>query len=250
MADQIKRINCTQCDGEFRGNFCSTCGNPKSLRRIDGAYIISEVASIFNFEKGILLTIRELLLRPGRNIQAFILEDRNRLVKPIVFIILCSLIYTLFQQIFKFEDGYVNYSFEESSSSLYMFEWVTKNYGYANILISLFIVAWIKAFFRKDSYNFFEILILLCFVIGMGMLIFTFFGVIDSLTGLNIIDKGFFIGVLYISWSIGQFFSGNKVKNSLKGLMSYMLGLFSFALFILILGSLIDWVMGFPFASQ
>ena len=250
MAEQIQATNCKRCGSKLTGEFCSDCGNPKSLRRIDGRYVVSEVASIFNFDKGILLTIRELLLRPGKNVRSFIQEDRNRLVKPLVFIILCSLIYTLFQQIFEFEDGYVNYSFDESSTSLHMFDWVTKNYGYANILIAVFIVGWIKVFFRKDDYNFFELLILLCFVIGMGMLIFSFFGMIDSLTGLPIIDKGFFLGVLYISWSIGQFFTGNKLLNSLKGIMSYMLGLFTFALALLLLGSLIDWIMDIPAASS
>lgn len=250
MTEQIQGTNCKRCGSQLTGKFCSNCGNPKSLRRIDGSYLLSEVASIFNFDKGILLTIRELLLRPGQNVRRFILEDRNRLVKPVVFIILCSLIYTLFQQVFEFEDGYVNYSFDESSTSLSIFDWVTKNYGYANILIAVFIVGWIKVFFRKDDYNFFEILILLCFIIGMGMLIFSFFGMIDSLTGLPIIDKGFFIGVLYISWSIGQFFTGNKFLNSFKGLMSYMLGLFTFAIVLLIFGGLIDWIIASPAAAS
>ena len=67
-----------------------------------------------NFDRGILYTVRELLLRPGKTVRQFIQEDRNRLVKPIVFIIVCSLIYSLIQQVVRFEDGYVGYSFEKN----------------------------------------------------------------------------------------------------------------------------------------
>jgi hypothetical protein len=147
--------------------------------------------------------------------------------------------YTLFQQVFKFEDGYINYSFVENKTSKSIFEWISKNYGYANIIISIFIAFWIKILFRKQAYNFFEILILLCYIIGIGMLIFSFFGFTDSVLKFKIIDKGFLIGVGYISWGIGQCFSGNKWFNTLKGFLSYILGLTSLTMIVLALGWLI-----------
>jgi hypothetical protein len=35
------------------------------LRRIDGTYIINEISSVIFLDKGILYTIKELLIRPG-----------------------------------------------------------------------------------------------------------------------------------------------------------------------------------------
>lgn len=242
MLEQKQIEFCEYCKHELVGNFCSNCGRAKNLTRIDGKYILSEIGSVLNFDKGIFYTIKELLLRPGENVQNFIHKDRSRLIKPIVFIIVCSLTYTVLQQLLNFEDGYVNYSFDEDAVSTAIFGWVTKNYGYANLLISIFIALWIKIIFRKQDYNFFEVLILLCFIVGVGMLIFSFFGIIDSLINFKIIDKGFFIGVLYIAWGIGQFFKGNKFVNSLKGLLSYMLGIMTFTIIILIVGVMIDWI--------
>jgi len=243
MSQQESIAFCEYCNKEHTGNFCSNCGRVRTLKRIDGAYILSEIGSILNFQKGIFYTVRELLLRPGKNVQRFLHQDRNRLVKPIVFVIVCSLIYTLLQQLLNFEDGYINYSFGEGTVSNALFSWVTKNYGYTNILMSIFMALWIKVFFRKQDYNFFEILILLCFVIGIGMLIFALFGILDSLIDLKIIDKGFFLGILYVSWGIGQFFTGNKWLNSLKGFLSYILGLMSFTLLILVVGMFLDWMI-------
>ncbi|NND07971.1 MAG: DUF3667 domain-containing protein [Saprospiraceae bacterium] len=113
---------CQKCGKEFSGDFCSECGNPKHLKRIDGSYILSEMVSVLNFDKGIFYTIKELLVRPGENVKKFICNDSNRLVKPIIFVIVCSLIYTIAQQLLKFEDGYVSVGGFGDSASKCCFE--------------------------------------------------------------------------------------------------------------------------------
>ena len=145
---------CKNCETEVIQNYCPNCGTPVVLKRINGQYILKEISSVLNFDRGILYTIRELLLRPGKNIQTFVLEDRNRLVKPIIFIIITSLIYKLAQQFLHFEDGYVNAGGFEESATTNIFGWIQKNYGYANIIMAIFIAGWIKVFFRKYEYNF------------------------------------------------------------------------------------------------
>ena len=233
---------CKKCKSEISQNYCSNCGSPAKLKRINAQYIVNEISSVVNFDKGILYTIRELILRPGKTIRQFIQEDRNRLVKPIVFIIVCSLVYSIIQQIFNFEDGYVGYSFEKESTINSIFDWVSKNYGYSNILMGIFIAFWLKIFFRKYGYNFYEILILLCFVMGIGMLLFAFFGIADSLIDLKIIDKGYLIGIIYILWAIVEFFDKKKFMNYPKAIFSYFLGMLTFMIGIYLLGGMIDWI--------
>jgi len=240
MSAQQQVERCNRCDHALHGDFCSNCGQPRTLQRINGRYIAAEIGSVLNFDKGILFTIRELLLRPGVNVRKFMLEDRERLVKPVVFIIVCSLIYTLFQQTLGFEDGYIVFSFEEGTATTSIFDWISKNYGYTNILMAVFIAMWIKIFFRRYGYNFFEILILLCFVMGVGMLIFSFFGILDTFIHLKIIDKSFLLGIVYISWGIARFFDKRKIMNYLKGFLSYMLGMVTFTFVAMLLGVLID----------
>ena len=106
--------------------------------------------------------------------------------------------------------------------------------------MAIFIALWIKLFFRKYSYNFFEVLILLCFVMGIGMLIYTLFGILESTTQLGVLQIGGMIGLVYSSWAIGQFFDKNKKINYLKGFLSYLLGMITFFLGAIILGMGID----------
>lgn len=242
MQDQTSETYCTKCETRLSGNFCSNCGAPVELKRIDRKYVFNEIGSVLNFDRGILYTVKELLIRPGKTVREFIKKDRNRIVKPIVFIIICSLIYTLFQQLLNFEDGYVNYSKSDGSTNSKIFEWVSNNYGYANIVMALFIALWIKIFFKKYGYNYFEILILLCFTMGMGMLFFAFFGIIDSMVNVKIIDKGMLLGILYIAWAIGQFFDKKKIFNYVKAFIAYLLGFFTFAITVLLIGFMIDYL--------
>lgn len=231
---------CRQCNNELNGNFCSNCGKPARVKRINGQYLLHEIGSVLNFQKGILFTIKELLTRPGQNIREFIAEDRNRLVKPIMFIIVCSLIYTITIQFFHFEDGYMNISIDEKSKKAFFFSWIQNNYGYANILIALFISVWIKVFFKKYGYNLFEILILLCFVMGIQMLLFSIFGILTGLIKQNLMQTAGLIGIVYCSWAIGQFFDKTRKVNYLKAFLSYILGMLTFSLSVWSLGVLID----------
>lgn len=232
--------NCVNCNSQINENFCSSCGHPAKLKRIDGHYIIHEIEHVLHFEKGILYTIRELLIRPGENVRHFISENRSRLVKPIIFIIVTSLIYTLITHFFHIEDGYIKYDEIKKSSIGDIFSWIQSHYGYSNIIMGVFISFWTKLFFKKYGYNFYEILILLCFVIGMGMLIYSFFAIFQGVTHLEIMQIGSALGMIYSTWAIGQFFDKKKTMSYAKALASYILGMITFGLFVVIIGTLID----------
>lgn len=233
--------SCKKCKNEIQSDYCPYCGHPQEIERINGSYLISEIGSILNFQKGIFHTIKELLIRPGQNIRQFISEDRSRLVKPIMFIIICSLTYTIFKQIFEFKDGYIDLQFDDSDPAIRLiFQWITQNYGYSNILMSVFVAIWIKIFYKKYDYNFYEILIMLLFVSGMEMLMFSFFGALESLTKTPILSFGTFFVLIYAFWATGQFFDKRKILNYLKAPVSYFLGFITFFLVALGIGILID----------
>jgi hypothetical protein len=232
--------HCKTCNIEINGNYCLNCGQALELKRIDRAYVLSEIGSVINFDKGIFYTIRELLIRPGTTIKDFIENDRNRLVKPLIFIIISSLIYTIFKEVFNFEDGYVKYIDTKKTTVTILMDWIQNNYGYANILMGIFIAFWTKLLFKKYKYNFYEILIVLCFVIGIGMLIYSVFGLLEAITHLRVLQIGGIIAFIYISWAIGSFFDKKKKKNYLKALFAYLLGMISFYVLVVLIGTLID----------
>lgn len=231
---------CNNCNTEINSNFCSNCGQPKSLKRINGKYIIHEIEHVLHFERGILFTVKELCFNPGQTIRKYINENRSRLVKPVIFIILTSLIYTLISHFFHIEEEYVNYNGLENSAIAAMMQWIQANYGYASILTGIFIAIWLKVFFKKYGYNFFELLIMLCFVQGISMLIFAVFAFAEGLLHFKLLNIAGIIGVIYLMWAIGNFFEAKKISNYVKALISFLLGTITFYIIIFTIGITID----------
>lgn len=221
--------------------------NIKVPKRIDRKYILSEIVSVLNFDKGIFYTIIELVIRPGKSIQHFIQKDRSKLVKPITFVIFCALLYTIAQSykinsdfLDQFGIGYTNSLGLKTSALVNMLEWVKKNYGYANIGMSIFIAFWVKLFFRKFDYNFYEILTSLLYMLGISSLIYTLFLTLEILTDYRLLYWGGIIGFIYSSWAVGQFYNKRKAINYFKGATANLLGMTTFYFIVIILGTTID----------
>lgn len=234
---------CKNCNAEVQQNFCPNCGHPAQLKRINGRYIIQEIRVVLNVEKGILYTIKALTINPGSNLKLFLNTNRMRLVKPIVFLIVTSLIYTLVNNLFHFEEVYVSQINLEESTTLKLMRWVQNNYGYTNLIMSVFIGMWLKVFFRKHNYNIFEIFVVLCYVMGMGMLIYTLFGIAQGITGINLMQYAILIGFIYTTYAIGHFYDKRKVKSYVNAFFAYLVGLTTFSFAIGTIGVIIDLVI-------
>ena len=234
---------CKNCNSEVNSKYCPNCGQPTELKRINGHYIIHEIEHVLHFERGILYTIKELIINPGRNVKNYLTENRSRLVKPIIFIIITSLIYTISIHFFHIEDEYVKFKGNELTTSIKIFSWIQGHYGYANIIMGIFIAFWTKLFFKKHQFNFYEILILLCFVMGIAMLIYSIFALFEGVTNIKLMAIGGIIGIGYCTWAIGHFFGKDKILNYVKAFFAYILGMITFTFGAVFIGVLIDMIM-------
>lgn len=216
--------NCRNCNSTINDKFCGNCGQPVQLKRIDGHFVRHEIAHVLHLDKGIFYTVKELLIRPGTTVRTFISEDRNRLVKPILFLIICSLVYSLTSHAFHADKMEIK---EVRAIPVLhsILDWIDHHYGYANLIMGIFIAVWLRLFFRKAGYNFFEILILLCFVMGASMLLFTVVLIIGKLAHVNLGFALYIPVYIYTIWAIGQFFGPKKISSYLKVLAAYTVGM-------------------------
>lgn len=231
---------CKNCNEPLTGKYCSACGQPSQVKRIDGHYIVHEIEHVLHVERGILFTIRELILRLGKAIQQFISEDRGRLVKPVIFVLVTALLCTFTASISNFESEASAQRELDKSTYNVLLLWLNKYLAYENILIGAFIAIWITMFFRKHRYNFFEILILMCFVQGIVLIFVSLFQILQGVTQTHLLGVMSVIAIGYSSWAIGQFFGENKLINYIKSLLAYLLGVVSFFSCLVIIATLID----------
>lgn len=234
---------CTNCNGDIGDKYCGNCGQAAMLKRIDKHYISHEVQHLLHFERGLLYTVKQLLLRPGLTVREFIDQNRSKHMKPFPFLILTSVLYTVVAHFFHADQIYNEREkiLLESSAVGDIQHWVQTHYGYANILMGIFIAICVRLFFRKYKYNFFEITVLMCFVMGQGMLLLTvealFVGLLTKQAFILILTV---ISFIYPTWAIGQFFDKGKISSYAKALFAYLLGYLLFYIIIIIVGMGVD----------
>ena len=235
--------NCRNCKEPIDANwdFCPTCGRQVKLNRINKHYIIQEFGDFLLANRGLVYTIKRMLVSPGESVRQFITEDRYRFVKPITFLFITALIYAFVNQIFKvrIEDYYPQLDVPDIvPTTTLILNWFIANPGYMNIITIVFIAFGIKIFFRKTDYNIFEIFILCCFVFGITTLFEAILTIIREITQLKL-HILMSISIIYVTWAIGQFFDKKKVASYIKALLSYMFGWLIFCL-IAVIGVLIE----------
>ena len=233
------------CKEPVYGNFCSSCGQPASLKRIDNHYIIQEIGDTLFAHKGMMYTIKKMFITPGKSVRQYITEDRHRFVKPITFVIVTSLVFALASHLFRIDSKeYYQPTPEIEFPTVHLFiNWILNYHGYSSIISGLFIAFCVKLFFRKSDYNLFEIFVLLCYISGISALLSSLIFTVQGLTHMNLIRISTFIVMIYCVWAIGQFFNKRKATSYIKAFMSYSLGCFIFGTLVAIVAIFIDIVI-------
>jgi len=227
--------NCRNCKEPVEWDYCPKCGQPAKLKRIDWQYIVQEIGEFFYANKGMIYTIRKVLISPGDSVREFLTEGRHRFIKPITFLFLTTLIYMLVAHLFNIgvEDiSPVKIDMGEMLSPFAI--WIMENPRYSITLIAIFVAFWLKIIFKKYGYNFFEIFILMCFVTGTVTLIDALGAIFQGITNINPTQISLYIGIIYNTWAIGQFFDRKKAASYVKAFLSYIIGAFTLGIIIAI----------------
>jgi len=242
--------NCKKCNEAFIGSYCNTCGLPAKLKRIDKHYVSHEIFHLFHLEKGFFYTVQEMLIRPGESVREFIGENRSRLMKPLAFLILTALIFTLTAYL-THADKFINDQFNilNKISKVYaaIINWLVIHHNYGNLVSGFFTALSCRFFlYRKKNYNFYEIIIMTCFIIGITTLFLSvgnlFFGITKSQVMNSIVS---IVALVYTTWAIRQFYfnGAKKVGSYFKAFFAYVFGQLLMHVFFIAVGIIADLII-------
>ncbi len=77
---------------------------------------------------------------------------------------------------------------------------------------------------------------------GNGYVDHVIFSIFTGLTGLQVMHIAGIVSLAYCSGAIGHFYNPKRVSSYLKALASYVLGMITFSIAVLLVGFLIDLV--------
>jgi hypothetical protein len=211
-------------------------------KRIDSTYIIHELEHILHLERGIFFTVRKLLSVPGQIINEFLFEDRTKIIKPVLFVVITSLIQNFANKFAHFHDASIEKVVNDNAVIIIQ-NWCNSNLGYYNLCLGFFVALFLKIVFFKSKYNFYEVLILMCYIIGVDMLLAAVTGLFSILLHFDFMKTYAFVCFIYTSWAIANFYGKDKWYNYIKAFVAFVLGLILLTFFPNIMGSIINLVI-------
>lgn len=243
--------HCKKCNAPVHDNYCSACGYPTTIKRINGRYIINEIGEVLFVNNGMFHTIKHLVIRPGETVRQYIAEDRSRCVRPISFIVVTSLLYALISYFFPIHlkegvfylNPFLDVQIEGLPTASRILSWLADNFAYSNILTGLFMAFSVSLFFRKTGYNLYEIFVLFCFICGVSTLFLSISTIVQNISHWDIMKASSYIALIYLVWATGQFFGMKKVKSYVKAFFSYLLGMLMVGAVVVLIGFLVDFVI-------
>lgn len=235
---------CKNCNEVVSGKFCSECGQDTSTERITYHTIIHEIEhGILHIDKGILYTVKELILRPGKNIKDFLAGKRVSHFKPFAFIFITA---TIYAALAKFSHGgalFDNIQIEVDDSNEDVFvdilRWVKNHYAYAMILMLPFTSLSTYLIFRKQGYNYFEHLVINAYTTGVktftNILIIPFYYFFTSSIAISRLDniKSYLSILISVYFYYQVFSNGSIIRRILSSIASYILSYVFLILLIL-----------------
>lgn len=154
---------CKNCEHVFQGNFCSNCGQKTNTNPIDFGFIVHEVPhSAFHLHKGIFYTIKEMTLRPGKTIKAYIEGKRVNHFPPLTYLLILTSLFVFIKSL-QYTLGYREIA--KVGQSEYN-QFIDKNMLFVFLLLIPFYALIYKLFHFKFKYNYWELLVAQTFVIG------------------------------------------------------------------------------------
>lgn len=91
MGDASTCINCGRAVSGAEQKFCPACGQPTPVHRIDWHFLGHELEhSVLHMDRGILYSLKELMLRPGHLMQAYLEGRRANQAKPLLLIMVMA----------------------------------------------------------------------------------------------------------------------------------------------------------------
>lgn len=251
-------MNCKNCENKVDGNFCAHCGQNSKVDKLNLPNFLTEISdSVFQLNRGLLFTIKELFTRPGHAIRDFIQGKRKEYFKPIAYVLTLSTIYFLVSRITDsptliddFLDGASNGATDadKNKDSIAKFPivlWLSNNYAYTTLLlIPVFSLASFISFLGIGR-NYLENIVINSYITGQQALFYSLFMVIGSFFDINDFTVLFavIISVLFNFWSYIQFFtSTKKILVIIRLFLTYFL---FYILFSIILMAII-----FPFLKD
>ncbi len=247
----MENITCKNCENSFKGNYCNICGQKVYTEKFKLKKEISTVlGNVFSLDKGIILTVKLLTIKPGLLIKDYLSGATKKYTHPIKFLMLCvtiSVVIIHLTGIYETTTGQFNEIVGYNKEQLRlqnMIMPILKKYVDVIILIMIpFQSLFSYLFYKKHKLNYTEHLLLNSFLFGYISLL----GIV--LMPINFLLPKFIIGLLvwaiYYTYCFKSLFKTKVIKSFFLSVSMVISSYFAFGVMAIILSITLGIILSF-----
>lgn len=249
------RVTCQNCDHQYVGRYCNQCGQRADTHSVNWHYIWHEIPhSVWHVDHGIAYTLRQLLTRPGHTIREFLEGKRVKHYRPLALLLMLGAVLLFVQHglgvsYVKVGQEIFSPDTKDASARLQTFQmessqFIERNQNLLYILMIPFYAFGYWLMFRRQRYNFPEMLVVQTFITNFHLLVslvivVLFWALGGSVTAYSVVmslSMVAFIGYNTITYY--QLFQGRVrlITVALRSLAAYTIGYLSFFVLAMLIG--------------
>jgi hypothetical protein len=201
---------CQNCGNHFEGKFCNNCGQPAHIHNVNAGFIWHDLQhGLFHYDKGLLYTQGQLLLKPGYTIKEYINGKRIRHFAPVSMVVVMATLYGLFYHYLHINT--FKYSQSEIMDYEGLNEWIGAHYAIFTLITIPYYALFSYLFFKKHRYNFSEHIVLNSFLASqrlcVGVISVPFLYYAGNAQQISAISFVVFLADLFLAYrAFSQFF--------------------------------------------
>ena len=246
-APEKKLIHCKNCGNSFHGYYCNACGQDAHTDRIDKHFIYHELQhGLLHIDKGILYTLMELFISPGRTIRLFVEGKRVRHFKPLAFLLVMAGLYAFVNHFFNANVLLTGQTgVKNADTSIQAVNDYLKEHFEIFVLLELPLISFVYyLFFKRYGTNYIEQLVINAYISGLHTFIKLLLLPVSyyfSTTG-HILDQA--TPILILIWTYPQYYHEQpRFQIIWRAILGYVIFYF---LLIIILSLVITVLTNFP----
>uniref|UniRef100_UPI00404B6AD8 DUF3667 domain-containing protein n=2 Tax=Gelidibacter sp. TaxID=2018083 RepID=UPI00404B6AD8 len=245
--DKLK--TCKNCNSEVNSNYCHNCGQRTSIYKVTFSETFQDVInSMFSIDAPLWVTIKTLILNPGKLFRDYLSGKRKTYYKPVTFFILTTIVFVLVKALLNYDPMQNMVQVQQGSKDLSLFYdagiYMAKNIN--NIIFTfVFSFAVLTKLFFYGKYSLAEYLAVSFFTVGFYMIIttVTMFLLQFGVAQLRMVP--FVLMFFYVIYALMSLFQTKDLLTIIKIVLVYLFAI----IFYLFLGYgislLIVWIKSF-----
>jgi len=253
---------CANCNTPVNGKYCDSCGQKRFSGRITVKGTLAEaVQGIFNVERGLWYTMKELTIRPGRAISRYVQGAIKSYYNPFKYLLLAATIGTLSNFLIStdmdsafFQTDNITVNGTSVDLVKIVLEYVFDHYVLFTVSF-LPVLALVSAlFFYRKQRNLAESIVYNAYLLGHYTLLYALIGVGCILLGADVMSVTSYSSVflfIYYTWAAREFYKVTWLGSLWRNILILTFGYFgSIAAGMVITVLYLNWSGALPVPIQ